>query len=419
MKKRLCWLVVILVLSFSSLVAAKAVTLDLWITPFAPREELFDLVGEFNASQEDIEIELNVLDWGTGRERIRQAVASGRGPDLFFIGTGLDQSYIDANLLLPLEDAGFTTEELAVFNDLIEANRVSGKTLAAPLLYETYVLFYRTDILADYGYETPPADWAELKSMAADITERSNGKIMGYQHKGPDDHLNAINLTWPTFLYQAGGQVVDRESMTSSLDTPEGREALEYMYSFYQDKVSTVGPSASAGFREGKVAMYIFNQTPIHSEEYAFDPEMEGKWAVAPLPMGPINGGGYVGGHSVAINATTKYPQEAGTFLRWFASPKQTLWIEYGYGIPVFDLDKLDADSKADIQAILDQDPDTWAAILEQLNRCDPNYMVDQRYGNAARSDAQKRYIMGVMTGDLSIEKALESIDREVNQSMQ
>jgi trehalose/maltose transport system substrate-binding protein len=73
----------------------------------------------------------------------------------------------------------FTSEEIfSQDRDLIESYRVQGKLVAMPYNPNVQVLFYRTDLLAKYGYKTPPRTWHELEEMAARIQagERAKGK---------------------------------------------------------------------------------------------------------------------------------------------------------------------------------------------------------------------------------------------------
>ena len=242
---------------------------------------------------------------------------------------------------------------------------------------------------------------------------------MGFQIKGADDHLNAINLAWQTFLGQAGGHYVDTEKLISTLNTPEGKTALEYMVSFYTEDISTLGPSAAAGFREGKIAMFQFAQNQIIYEKYISDVNMKGKWAVAVTPKGPASEGAYSGGQGIVISSETKYPEACGTFLKYFSRPENMLvWMKGAYGIPVYDLSKISDEEKVLVENFMAQDKENWDAILKQVSLNTAYLTVENRYGYTARWDAQKRYIIAALNGEMTVEEALGSIDNEVNQAI-
>jgi trehalose/maltose transport system substrate-binding protein len=64
----------------------------------------------------------------------------------------------------------FASEISSEGPDLIEIYRVHGKVVAMPNQpLGVQVLIYRTDLLARYGYKTPPRTWDELEKMAARI----------------------------------------------------------------------------------------------------------------------------------------------------------------------------------------------------------------------------------------------------------
>lgn len=395
------------------------VTVTMWMTPIAPEDVLKKLINDYNSSQQEVQVELTVLDFAKGREKIKTSLFAKDGPDLFYIGNGLDQSYIDANVMLPLDQAGFSKEELAKFSPLIQMNGVNGSILAAPVYYDAYLLYYRKDILKQYGFDSYPKTWEELKRTAAAITKQSGGAVMGYQHKGGDDHYNAINLTWQTFLGQTGGHFMDAKGTKSTMNTPEGRQALDYMKSFYAEGISQLGPSAVNGFREGKVAMFQFAQNVIDFDKYATDASMKGKWGVAPVPTGPKSGYSYAGGQGVAINAATAHKEAAGKALKWFIRPEHMpIWMQNGHGIPAYDLEKVDSAVKASVRAEIDKDKDNWEPILEQIKRNTPELMVEQRLAYTPRWEAQKNLLMAALGGKSTVEEALKALDAQVDQAL-
>jgi ABC-type glycerol-3-phosphate transport system substrate-binding protein len=412
-------LIAVLVLGTVPMLAAAPVKIDIWMTPVAPEETLKGLVAEYNKSQDKIAVNLSMLDWASGREQIRQSIASKVAPDLFYMGVGLTKDYIDSGVLLPLSEAGFSKQDLDMFNPLIGMNMADGKVLAAPLYYDSYLLYYRSDILAKYGFKQPPKTWDELKTIAKAISTGSKGEVIGFQIKGADDHLNAINLAWQTFLEQAGGNFFDAKANKSTLNTPEGKRALEYMKSFYSEGISTLGTSAINGFREGKVAMFEFAQNQIKFEKLDENPALAGKWAVAPVPAGPASKGAYAGGQAVSISASSKNKAAAGEFLKWLVRPaNMVVWMQNGHGIPVYDLTKVDAASRKAVEAVMAKDAN-WGPIMTQIKLNGPTMMVQQRFGYGSRWDAQKRIIPAALSGKMSVDQALSSLDAEINQAVQ
>ena len=93
----------------------------------------------------------------------------------------------------------FASEISSEDRDLIEIYRVQGKVVAMPNQpIGVQVLVYRTDLLARYGYKTPPRTWDELEKMAVRIQagERAKGKkdFWGFVWAGAN--RNRSELIW-------------------------------------------------------------------------------------------------------------------------------------------------------------------------------------------------------------------------------
>ena len=117
--------------SFSAVSAEKKEVVEFWMLPVIDEAKLNDLVSEFNAQSETTEVNLSVLAWSDGREQIKQAVAAGVGPDVFYIGAGLDNDYIQGQLLLPLDENGYSQEDIEKYSPLISTSSANDHLLAA------------------------------------------------------------------------------------------------------------------------------------------------------------------------------------------------------------------------------------------------------------------------------------------------
>jgi multiple sugar transport system substrate-binding protein len=394
---------------------AEKQTIEFWMLPLVDEAKIKEMVDEFNAQSETTHVNVNVLAWTDGREQIKQAVAAGSGPDVFYLSAALDAALVDASMLLPLNQNGYAEEDISKYSSLIDASMVDGHLYGAPISYETYIMYYRTDIMSEYGFDKLPASWDELKTMAAAITEQSGGSVMGFQFKGADDQLNAINYSWQSVFADYGGQFMDMSTMTSTQNSEAGVEALEFMKSFYSEGISDFGTSANTAFREGALAMYCFTNGPLMSEKFVGDKDLEGKWTVGPMP-GPS---GHVGGHALCANASTNNPQNCVEFMKWFTSPENApTWMTAAFGIQPYNIDKLTDEQKAVIDDVYQVEPVIWEALNASAAKSSAELFGQSRYGYTARWDAQKRLIISALNGEMSVEDALKQIDLEVNQSL-
>ena len=396
------------------------VTVEFWSMPFGghAEEDVAAYVDEFNDSQDEVVVEFTGLQWADGRDKIIQAVSAGTGPDVFIMAP-VNQDFLSSGALAPLEELGFTEEDVDPFLDVIEfAAGHEGNVYGVPIGYYANSLYYNQSILSEYGFDGPPETWDDLKEMAATITTESaagGDPVMGFQIKGMDDHLNAINHTWANFFYAAGGKQLSSDFSQANADSEAGREALEYLRSFVEEGITTPGPNAVGGFIDGTVAMFAFQQ--LHLPEIAAS-TLEDDWSIAPMPVGPESGASYVDGEFLVANAESEVLDAAGAFMRWMTSPEQTVrYMERAPLVP-YELDKVDESVRAAVQAIIDADP-ARGALLEQLTRADGENIQFERYSQAARWEAQKQYLVAAINGDMSIDEALAEIDAAVNEALE
>ena len=110
------------------------------------------------------------------------------GPDVYGIDVIwpgiLNEYFID---LKPY----FANEISLQFPAIAASYTVDKKLVAMPYRADIGLLFYRTDLLRQYGYREPPRTWDELESMAARIQagERAKGKkeFWGFVWQGAAD----------------------------------------------------------------------------------------------------------------------------------------------------------------------------------------------------------------------------------------
>ncbi|MEV4199319.1 ABC transporter substrate-binding protein [Micromonospora globbae] len=372
------------------------------------------LIDEFNTTHRDkIHVNYTELQWSDGRDKIKQALSAGTGPDAFFINAGLEPALVDGKVLAPLDKLGFTEQDTGRYSALAQVNTVDGVMYAAPLYFEAMVLIYRPDILKQYGITAPPTTWDQLKADAKKITTESGGKVLGFQLKGMDDHLNAINLNWQTFLLQAGGKLTTNNRSTQN--TQAGQAALQYLRSFYAEGISKPGVSAEKGFPAGNVAMYTFLPKTAALAEKAGLKYGTG-WAIAPLPKGPVNGKGWMSGHALAGNSKTKHPKEVGEFLKWMTSPHNSVKYMEFYEFHPYDEAKLTPSEREAIEKAFAENP-IWAPLREQMALNDPQGLLDFRHGSAQRWPSQSKHIVAALNGQEPIEAALSAIDADIDKA--
>src|SRR6202453_3308682 len=164
-----------------------------------------------------------------------------RGPDVYDMdviwpGT-LAEYFLD---LKPY----FGNEIAAQFPATAAAYTVDRKLVAMAYRADIGLLYYRTDLLRQYGYREPPRTWDDLEIMAARIQagERAKGKkeFWGFVWQGAaDEGLTCDALEWQAS--DGGGRIIE-EDQTISVNKPQAIRAAHW--------VGSISPPAVVAYRE-------------------------------------------------------------------------------------------------------------------------------------------------------------------------
>jgi multiple sugar transport system substrate-binding protein len=127
----------------------------------------------------------------------------------------------------------------------------SGELYAAPLMTDTRMLVYRTDVFEEAGFE-PPATWSELLEQAQYFAESDSIDYGFATHWSPGGDL--VATTWNHIFWSFGGELWDPETyqIEGILNGEAGVRAIEFANQLWQTAPDGAG---SFGFDEVVGAM--------------------------------------------------------------------------------------------------------------------------------------------------------------------
>ncbi len=217
-------------------------------------------------------VNLKLVNGGT----LLPSILAGMGPDVYH---GLDQgtviNYAIRGALLEVENMEGFEETLKNFNDAAIA--VLGIADAdndmhyygLPETQGFSMMFVRLDILSDVGIEIPKT-WEEIYIAQSKL--QSNNMEIGLD---PDYQI---------FLYQMGGNLWADEGMRINLDSEKGLSAFEKMCNLFTQYSFPYIYDESNRFRTGEMPIIIGNYTGVYNKLKVFATELEGTWAMVPVP---------------------------------------------------------------------------------------------------------------------------------------
>ncbi|MFD4420971.1 extracellular solute-binding protein [Agromyces sp. NPDC058484] len=278
------------------------------------------------------EVEVVAVPWDGVDERLTTAVASGSGPDVLQIGLSKLRTFADAGALLALDDHIADRPALAAenFPDAIggEASAIGGEIVSIPWVGDTRVLFTRTDVLAENGIDAPPTTWDEVRADAKALAARGDGQF-GYYIPQWDSPLPVV-MTWSN-----GGDIIDADGNVD-FDTPEFEAAVDTYTGLYADgSVPTNADFDQAqGFISGVAPMLISG--PYLAKSIAESaPELEGNWAVSPVPAGSDSATSLFAGSNLGVWHNSDQVDQSLVLIEYLSEPETQLeWFEVSGELP-------------------------------------------------------------------------------------
>jgi trehalose/maltose transport system substrate-binding protein len=216
--------------------------------------------------------------------------------------------------------------ELSLQFPAIAANYVvDGKVVAIAYRADIGLLFYRTDLLGQYGYRAPPTTWDELETMAARIQagERARGRknFWGFVWQGTAAEALTCNaLEWQAAA--GGGQIIE-DDRTISVNNPHAIGAWQRAARW----VGSISPPSVVGYTEWDAlnvwiagdAAFMRNWPTAFVDSRAAESPIRDKFDVAPLPGGAAGSVGTLGGAGLAVSRFSAHPQEAIALVRYLS----------------------------------------------------------------------------------------------------
>ena len=150
--------------------AGEVVTVEFWAMG-REGEVVQELMPAFEREHPGIRVEVQQLPWTSAHEKLLTAFAGRATPDLCQLGNTWVpelQALGALEALGPWVSRSEVVDQSDYFSGIWDTNVLGGALYGVPWYVDTRLLFYRTDLLREAGYDEPPATWGEwLAAMRA------------------------------------------------------------------------------------------------------------------------------------------------------------------------------------------------------------------------------------------------------------
>ena len=245
--------------------------------------------------------------------RLVAAIAGGDVPDVSLIGTTWMGEFATLGGFEPTPD---TIDPAAFFEGAWNSTVVDGVSYGVPWYVETRLIYYRTDLAEEGGFNQAPANWDELTQLAEAMVEGGAEYGISIQPGG----IGAWQTYMP-FFWQAGGEIVDADN-NFTLDSEACVASMTFYQSFFESELASSTVSdvpVEAQFADGTVGAFISGPWMIGIvNDAGADPE---SWTVAHQPT-ETAGTSFVGGGNLAVFAQADNKTAGWAFVEFASRPE-------------------------------------------------------------------------------------------------
>lgn len=276
---------------------------------------------------------------------IVEATFAGKGPDLaLFMGGDFPIQLAARGVLTDLTTfSDFDEVKTRFADDATVLYQYNGGTYGLPCDQTFPMLFYRSDILSEYGIDsaTDLNTWDGLLNCLPTLQRNylEVGLILPVMTStGGTTQVSAITEPGNTFamlLLQQGLNYYNEEQTKTTFDTQEAVNAFDTWTKFYTTYSFQQTYDAFTRFRTGDMPVVIQNYT-FYNQLSVAAPEIKGCWGFQPVPGtvqedGTINHAANSNGSGAIIFTKAADQEGAWDFIKWFTSTDAQ--VKYGNNI--------------------------------------------------------------------------------------
>ena len=369
------------------------------------------IIADFEASHPDIKLK---LVQGPNATNLRENLYTtsfllGDVPyDLIYMDIVWVPKFAAAGWLMDMSDRISPEDEADFLTGDLEGGRYKGGLYRMPFRTDAGMLYYRSDLLKEAGFDDPETTEDLLTQSQA---LQSQGKVdWGYVWQG--QQYEGLAAMFVELLQGFGGTWVNPETQEVGLDQPETIAAIEFLKQTMDEGIS---PPGVTSYQEEEARRLFESGDTLFMRNWPYawklgnddDSPIKGKFRIKPMVHLPgERSGGCQGGWGLGIAKDSRHPEAAWEAVKYFTGveAQKTFMLNSGF-VPS--------------RRSLFEDPDLLSAYayLPDLYKVLENAALRPPIPQYAQaSDILQRYLSSALTGQMTSEKAMKAAARETRQ---
>jgi multiple sugar transport system substrate-binding protein len=272
---------------------AKPATITVWLQKTFSDEfnEAFAQLFTDWGKQNGIRVNTEIIDAAALRDtKLPAAIEAKNYPNVTFMDGSALMNYQSQGLIVPVADTLDTLKANGTnfVESVLKPSTIKGVRYGVPFSTQSWMLWYRKDLLAAAGYSGPPQTWDEMLEMSVKVTNPAKN-IYGAGFPTGAQASDFNNMA-TSALWDYGGAVMKNGKL--DIGSTESQEALKMLLRFYergtvaQELIVGDDMSNNTAMLSG-TACFIVNIPTIAGALQTNAPDIWANTGCAPLPAGP------------------------------------------------------------------------------------------------------------------------------------
>lgn len=277
------------------------------------------LAEDFEKAHPKVDVDYVNVPFGDAQNKFKNAAQANSGaPDVIRSEVAWTPEFADLGYLAPLDGTPALKNEKDFLPQAAASTKYNDKTYAVPQVIDSMGIFYNKRILGQAGVSVPRTV-DELKTVSKQIKAKT-GKT-GLYLRGDDAYW------FLSFLYGEGGNLVDADSRTVTVDNAAGVRAMAVVKDLVDSGTAKTDATdgfenMQAAFKDGEVAMMINGPWAVTDTYGGAEFKDRANLGIAPVPAGSVAQGAPQGGHNLAVYAGSKNLEASYAFTEYMTSPE-------------------------------------------------------------------------------------------------
>lgn len=238
------------------------------------------LVADFNASQDAINVRMNVVQWAQYYQRVVAAVHAGKGPDIGVMHVEQLATQASRQTISPIDEivGELGADEAQYPKEVWQRGTFDGRRYGVPLDVHSLASYANTELVSGQDADPAPKTRSEFEDALKKLMDGGVQTPFWVPNRWPA-HLIFLSLLW-----QFGGEPYSQDGTKATFDSDAGVQALEWLTGLISAGISpkNVAPDSQyTAFKGGKGA---YTWDGIWQVNDLRDTAAKLQWSLAPLP---------------------------------------------------------------------------------------------------------------------------------------